>query len=99
MESAETLAAMDIRVLDNTPEELRELVIEMLDRLECRHTETEQERALQVRFGETMANRDLSPVKIARAFMSRHPDLIQALPRASEASASTESRGAASCPH
>jgi hypothetical protein len=35
---------MDIRVVDNTPEELRDLVIEMIDRLEGRHVEPPQEQ-------------------------------------------------------
>jgi hypothetical protein len=67
---------MGIRVVDNSPEELRELVIEMMDRLESRYTETVQERALQERFAQTAAAYELYPVKIARAFMSRHSDLF-----------------------
>jgi hypothetical protein len=42
-------AKFGIRVLDNTPEEIRGLVVEMIDRLEGRHVETEEERAMQVR--------------------------------------------------
>ncbi|HEY7300067.1 MAG TPA: TIGR04372 family glycosyltransferase [Xanthobacteraceae bacterium] len=76
LESTRALAAMGIRVVDNSPEELRELVIEMMDRLESRYTETVQERALQERFAQTAAAYELYPVKIARAFMSRHSDLF-----------------------
>ena len=67
---------MGIRVIDNSPEELRELVIEMMDRLDGRHTETMQECAMQERFAQTAAAHELYPVRIARAFMSRHPDLF-----------------------
>ena len=76
LESAEALAAMGIRVLDNSPQELRDLVVEMLDRLEGRHAETEQERASQARFAQMALACDLSPVKIARTFTSRHADLL-----------------------
>jgi hypothetical protein len=77
-ESPDVLAKLGIRVVDNTPEELRELVIEMLDRLEGRHAEVEHERVLQTRFDELAAARQFYPVRIARAFMSRHPDLFGA---------------------
>src|SRR5262249_23698168 len=36
-ESTRALAGMGIRVVDNTPEELRDLVVEMMDRLDGRH--------------------------------------------------------------
>jgi putative glycosyltransferase (TIGR04372 family) len=76
LESLSALAAMGICVIDNSPEELRELVIEMLDRLDGRHTQTMQECAMQERFAQTAAAYELYPVRIARAFMSRHPDLF-----------------------
>jgi hypothetical protein len=54
---------MGIRVVDNAPEEIRELVIEMMDRLEGRHPETEQERSMQARFAETAATHEVYPIK------------------------------------
>jgi putative glycosyltransferase (TIGR04372 family) len=75
-EPTEIFAALGIRVIDNTPEELRELVIEMMDRLEDRYVTTEQEKILQARFAEAAAAERVYPVKIARAFLSRHPDLF-----------------------
>ena len=75
-ESTGAFAKFGIRVVDNTPEELRELVVEMIDRLEGRHAETEQERAIQARFAELAATHRFYPVKIARAFMSRYPNLL-----------------------
>jgi putative glycosyltransferase (TIGR04372 family) len=77
-ESPDALAKLGIRVVDNTPEELRELVIEMLDRLEGRHAEVEHERVLQARFDELAAAHQFYPVRIARAFTSRHPELFGA---------------------
>ena len=77
-ESLETLAAMGVRVVDNTSEELRELVIEMIDRLEGRCQEAEYERALQARFNQLVAAHDLYPARIAQAYLSRHPDLFGA---------------------
>jgi putative glycosyltransferase (TIGR04372 family) len=73
LESVGAFAGMGIRVVDNTPEELRELVIEMMDRSEGGHAETEQERALQARFAEIAATHDVYPAKMARAFMARYP--------------------------
>jgi putative glycosyltransferase (TIGR04372 family) len=62
--------AVGLRVIDNTPEELRDLVVEMMDRLEGRHVETEQERAFNARFAQLAISHHLYPVKIARAFIS-----------------------------
>ncbi len=75
-ESIGAFAKFGIRVMDNTPEELRELVVEMIDRLEGRHGETEHERAMQMRFAELAATHQFYPVNIARAFMSRYPSLL-----------------------
>jgi hypothetical protein len=52
--------------------------MEMMDRLDGRHAHTEQERAMQARFAELATIHDAYPTKIARAFMSRYPDLVQA---------------------
>ncbi len=78
LESIGALASMGIRVVDNTPEELRELVAEMMDRVEGRHVDTEQERAMHARFAELAASHEAYPAKMARAFMSRYPDLFHA---------------------
>jgi putative glycosyltransferase (TIGR04372 family) len=72
-ESVDAFAAMGVRIVDNTPEELRELVIEMMDRLEGRHAETDQELASQAHFAEMAVTSGVYPVKLARAFTSRHP--------------------------
>ncbi len=75
-ESIGAFAAMGIRVVDNTPEELRDLIVEMMDRSDGRYDATAQEHALQARFAKSAAASKVYPVKIARAFMSRYPDLF-----------------------
>jgi putative glycosyltransferase (TIGR04372 family) len=75
-ESIEAFATMGIRVVDNAPEELRDLVIEMMDRLEGKYVPTEQERTLQRNFANLAAALRVYPVRLARAFMSKHPDLF-----------------------
>ena len=67
---------MGVSVIDNTPEELRDLVIEMMDHLEGKYPPTEQERALQESFTNLAAAFRVYPVKIAHAFMSKYPDLF-----------------------
>ncbi len=76
-EHVEIFTGLGIHIIDNTLEELRELVIEMMDRLDGRHVATEQEEILQARFAQAAAAERVYPVKIARAFMSRYPDLFQ----------------------
>jgi putative glycosyltransferase (TIGR04372 family) len=83
-ESIEALAEMGIRVVDNTPQELRELVIEMMERLEGRYSETDEEREMQTCFAELATTHEAYPAKIARAFISRYPDLLR--PNAKQAS-------------
>jgi putative glycosyltransferase (TIGR04372 family) len=77
-ESVDAFAKLGIRAVDNTPEDLRDVVIEMMDRLEDRHTEAEHERELQTRFAELVAAREFYPARIARVFLSRYPELFGA---------------------
>jgi hypothetical protein len=76
LESIELLAASGIRVIDNSAEELRELVIEMVDRIEGRHSETVQERAAPAHFAKIAAVHNLYPARVASCFLSRHPQLF-----------------------
>lgn len=76
-ESIRAFAKFDVRVVDNTPDELRELVIEMINRLEGQHAETEEERATQAQFAALAATYQFYPVKIARVFMSKYPQSSQ----------------------
>jgi putative glycosyltransferase (TIGR04372 family) len=76
-ESIGDFGATGIRIVDNTPEELRDLVIEMIDRLEGPHVDTDEEHALQGRFAKLAASREAYPAKLARAFTSRYRDLFE----------------------
>jgi putative glycosyltransferase (TIGR04372 family) len=76
-ESIDAFAAIGVRVVDNTPEEICEVVIEMMDRLEGRLSESEHEREVQACFAEIAATYDVYPVKLARTFVSKCPDLFQ----------------------
>jgi putative glycosyltransferase (TIGR04372 family) len=77
-ESIRAFAKFGISVVDNTPEELRDLIIQMIDRVEGRDAETQQERALQAQFNDLAATHQFYPAKLSRAFMCRYPDLFQA---------------------
>jgi putative glycosyltransferase (TIGR04372 family) len=70
------LQSMDTQVIDNSAEELRDVAVEMMNRLEGRHKTTEQESAMQARFAELAARREMYPIKLARAFTSRYPNLL-----------------------
>jgi len=70
------LQRMDIEVIDNSAEELRDVAVEMMDRAEGRYKTTDQERAMHARFAELAAVREMYPIKLARAFLSRYPDLL-----------------------
>jgi len=75
-ESVGALAKLGVSVVDNTPEEIRDLVIEMMDRLDGLHVETEQERLLQARCADVSATKQLYPARLARVFLSGEGDLI-----------------------
>jgi putative glycosyltransferase (TIGR04372 family) len=72
-ESTGAFASMGIHVLDNTPEELRTLVVEMMDRLDGSYTENEQQRAAQASFNALAAEHQFYPATLARAFAARYP--------------------------
>jgi len=75
-QSITALRTKGIRVIDNSPEELRDVAVEMMDRLDGRHKDSEQESAMQARFADLAAKREMYPIKLARAFMSRYPGLF-----------------------
>jgi putative glycosyltransferase (TIGR04372 family) len=75
-QSLADLQRMDIRVIDNSPEELRDVAVEMMDRGEGRHKTTEDESAMQAQFAKLAAAREMYPIKLARGFLSRYPDLL-----------------------
>jgi putative glycosyltransferase (TIGR04372 family) len=76
LESVGAFAKMGIKVIDNTPEELSEAVAEMINQLTGDGKHTEQEHLLQARFAELAASHDFYPGRIARAFISRCPEIF-----------------------
>jgi len=81
IESVGTFAVKGIRVVDNTPEELRDLVIEMMDRLDGRHVDPEEQHALQGHFAELAVIHEVYPARLARAFVSKYRELQASGPR------------------
>jgi hypothetical protein len=65
------------QVIDNTPKEIRDLVIGMIETLEGHHVPTEHERAMQRRFADIMSERKLYLARLSRAFMSRYPQVVR----------------------
>jgi putative glycosyltransferase (TIGR04372 family) len=76
-ESIHAFAKRKIQVVDNTPEELRDLIIQMMDGLEGRDFETQQQHAMQTQFDQLADIHQFYPVKIARVFTSCYPELLQ----------------------
>jgi hypothetical protein len=76
----------DIRVVDNSPAEIDELVRELLDRTEGRAEYTDEDEERQRRYD------SLTPYypygiysRIGRDFLRRHEDLLEPAPRADDA--------------
>lgn len=67
MENGALLGQMGYKFIDNTPEEIREAVEEMLDVLDGRLKYTTEEDSLQERF------KSLEPIECGRAYLARLP--------------------------
>jgi putative glycosyltransferase (TIGR04372 family) len=71
---------LDLAPVFNSPEELREVVVEMLDRLDGRLRYTQEDEALQTTFDAVaLASRCIGNARIGRDFLRRHADLLSAL--------------------
>ncbi|HAT13257.1 MAG TPA: hypothetical protein DCS91_06545 [Microcoleaceae bacterium UBA11344] len=72
--NSKLLYSWGIKVVDNTPEEINELVLEMLDRLEGKVQYTEEEEALQQRFNSLPTPYGLSAFnsRIGRSFLHNY---------------------------
>ena len=81
--SGTKMAEHDLTVVDNTPEELREVVMEMFERLEEKAHYTEDDRQRQEAF-RTLARRHglIGFSHIGRDFLRRHAALLPACHRA-----------------
>lgn len=75
-ESAAAMAELGLSVQDNTPDEIRDAVIEMLERLDgtCQYTETQRDG--QSRFRQIADAAKLYPATVARGFIDRYPNLM-----------------------
>ena len=75
--NSKLLYSWGIKVVDNTPEEINELVLEMLDRLEGRVQYTEKDEALQQQFNSLPTPYGPYPAnsRIGRSFLQKHCNL------------------------
>jgi putative glycosyltransferase (TIGR04372 family) len=78
-----TLAALGISVKDNTREDLRDIVIEMIDRLDNRLVDAADDEPLQARFNAVAdTSRSYGNARIGRDFIRKHENLLPPEPRA-----------------
>jgi putative glycosyltransferase (TIGR04372 family) len=78
--SSEAWDIAGLSPVDNTPEEIRELAIEMIDRLEGRARYTEEDERLQAAFRSLLTPDHYSyhaVARIGRDFLRRHADLLK----------------------
>ena len=79
---ATQFAERGLRHIDNTPQEIAELVLEMMDRLEGKFVESPEDAELQARFRALMRPEHYSwhsAGRIGAAFLRRHRHLLDAL--------------------
>jgi putative glycosyltransferase (TIGR04372 family) len=72
-----TLRALGVSLKDNTRQDLRDVVIEMLNRLEAKAAYTEEDEYLQVRFDAVATNsRSFGNARIGRDFIRKYRKLL-----------------------
>ena len=78
-DSLQSLAFMGIDVIDNSPEEIADVVVEMMNRLSKSMNSplSAFEIAAQEKFSNESLNLDLYPVKLARNFIERYPECFK----------------------
>lgn len=69
------VAARGVHLVDNTPEEILEVVLEMFERLEGGVSYTDEENDLQVRFNQ-IKGKSPGLTRIGRKFLSRYSSLL-----------------------
>lgn len=75
-ESANALDELGVAVVDNSPEEIVDLVVEMLERIDGTVVYTDSQRQAQQRFAEISNQGSMYPSLIARGFINRYPELF-----------------------
>lgn len=72
-----TLRALGVSLKDNTREDLRDVVVEMLDRLEAKASYTAEDKHLQARFDAVATNsRSFGNARIGRDFVRKYRRLL-----------------------
>lgn len=73
-----TLRALRVSLKDNTREDLRDIVVEMLDRLGGEATYTDEDERVQARFDAVAAHsRSFGNARVGRDFIRKHSELLQ----------------------
>jgi putative glycosyltransferase (TIGR04372 family) len=76
-ESIDYLASRGIRLVDNTPEEINDVVVEMLDRLEGKPNYSEEDEHLQERFDRIcISNSYKANARVGRDFLRKWAHLL-----------------------
>lgn len=76
-ESLDYLASQGITVVDNTPEDIKDVVVEMMDRLDGKLEYSQQDKELQERFDEVwISNAYKANARIGRAFLRKWAHLL-----------------------
>jgi hypothetical protein len=71
------LDALDVSLKDNSPEEIREVVLEMLDRFDIKAAYSEEDELLQARFNAVAAtSRSFGNARIGREFVRKYRRLL-----------------------
>jgi putative glycosyltransferase (TIGR04372 family) len=75
--AAPALRELGVSIRDNSAEDVRDVVLEMLDRLDGKAEYTDADRALQQRFGAVAeASRCFGNARIGRDFLRKHRELL-----------------------
>jgi putative glycosyltransferase (TIGR04372 family) len=74
----EQFEAEGIRLVDNTPEEIADLTVEMLDRLDGNLSYTDQDETLQTRFNSLLAAEPVyaTTARVGRDFLNKYSSLL-----------------------
>jgi putative glycosyltransferase (TIGR04372 family) len=76
-ESSDYLASRGIKLVDNTPEEINDVVVEMLDRLDGKLKYSKEDEQLQERFNRTsVSNTQNTNARIGRDFLRKWAHLV-----------------------
>lgn len=75
-ESANALKELGVTVIDNSPEEIVDLVVEMFERIDGAAVYTESQSRAQQQFADISHRGSMYPSLVARGFIDRYPELF-----------------------